>query len=254
MEIRLERLLKQLKREFIKVNFLQASLDSIAIFLGSNLVIFLVDLKLIDSTPNIQALAAAAGAFFIGDLVYRSRKYRLEIFEEKNPELKEALRTARDNKHKNDIASQALFDDVLERANNVKSESIIPSKRIAQKIGVVGVLSFITVLSGLGDVQIIESADETSVLPSIEEVTQTEDDNETEISDKRAEQIYGEKDDIDVSSTFLNFSIEGEGQSEGQVNLSQPEQEDFTFTTPERQLTEDLDIAREYGIWVRSRE
>ena len=43
--MRVEKLFKRLKREFLKVNFLQACLDSLLFFLSANLVLFLFSLR-----------------------------------------------------------------------------------------------------------------------------------------------------------------------------------------------------------------
>ncbi|MFB6115441.1 MAG: hypothetical protein ABEK04_04040, partial [Candidatus Nanohalobium sp.] len=118
----------------VKVNVIQASLDAIGLFLVLNLVTFLFSIQLVSGLGNPPILLGVSVVFFLGDLIYRVRNYRLEIYEEQNPELKEVLRTARDNLDKSDIASQALFDDLMERARSVTSESIIPSKFIIQRV------------------------------------------------------------------------------------------------------------------------
>jgi len=195
--MRVEKLLKRLKREFIKVNLLQASLDSLIFFLTANLFLFLLDITLTPSLSNETVLAFLTFFFLTADLVYRTKNYNLEIYEQKNPELEEILRTARDNLDEQNIVSQALFDELLDRARTVTSESIIPSKRIIQKILVVGTMSFLTVLSGITSFQIQEDGGE--ILPSFDEVENVLKGEEDEGFQLRNDsEIYGEEEDIDT--------------------------------------------------------
>ncbi|MFB6147760.1 MAG: hypothetical protein ABEJ66_02640, partial [Candidatus Nanohaloarchaea archaeon] len=122
--MRVEKLLKRLKREFVKVNFMQATLDSLLFFLSLNLVLFLFSVRIISTFTNAEVLGFLSLLFLVVDMFYRTEHYRLEIYEQKNPQLEEVLRTARDNLDRQNIVSQALFDDLLDRARKVTSESI----------------------------------------------------------------------------------------------------------------------------------
>nr|EGQ40098.1 MAG: hypothetical protein J07AB56_08260 [Candidatus Nanosalinarum sp. J07AB56] len=86
--MRVERLLRRLKLEFVKVNLLQAALDSILVFLGANLATFFVGLNVMRGVSNAVALAGMSSVFLVADLGFRASRYRLELFEERNPELK----------------------------------------------------------------------------------------------------------------------------------------------------------------------
>lgn len=250
--MRVEKLLGRLKKEFIKVNLLQASLDSLMFFLLGNLVLFLFSLRITESFSNTASLAFISFLFFTGDLYYRAKKYRLEIFEEKNPELREALRTARDNLDQRNIVSQALFDEVMERSRSVTSESIIPNRVIIQKMIVVGLLSFITVLSGLADFQIDQ--DGGNILPgtdSISDITGEDDDDEL----KNATEIYGEEQDIAVSDKLVTFNISGSGESESsEMEEAQAEPEDVVLDVSGPSLSEDVELAKKYSIAIKEFE
>ena len=161
--MRVEKLFKRLKREFLKVNFLQACLDSLLFFLTTNLVLFLFSVRFTSAGRNFQYLLPITAIIFIADFYYRSRNYNIEIYEEKNPELRERLRTARDNIGSNNIVSQALFDEILDLSRSVSSESIIPSKKIIQKMIAIGIISFLTVMSGIFNFQVLDEGRE--ILP-----------------------------------------------------------------------------------------
>lgn len=252
--MRVEKLLKRLKREFIKVNFLQASLDSILFFLTANLFLFLFSLQLIEDFSNLKALAVSTILFFLIDLGYRSKSYRLEIYEEKNPELQEVLRTARDNLDSNNIVSQALFDDLLDRSRSVTSESIIPSKKIIQKVIAVGLLSFITVISGIADLNVTSNGGE--VLPgtdSIKEFVGVGDDDEFYL--RNDTEIYGERKDIRDPEGLVEFDITGEGDNEeSEISDRGIDPEDIVLDVSSPGVSEDLELAKQYSLAVKEME
>lgn len=248
--MRVERLLTRLKREFVKVNILQASLDSILFFLAANFPLSLLDIQLTPSLSNPRFLAILTGMFFLGDLYYRMKNYRLEIYEEKNPELEEVLRTARDNLDQQNIVSQALFDDLLDRARTVTSESIIPSKKIIQKILVVGFLSFLTVLTGITGFQIQEDGGD--LLPSFKSVSDAitgKDDDGFEL--KNSSEIFGDEQEIDPADMQIDFNITGSGESvPGEMEGASRRGElvlDNTLTG----LEEDLELAKQYSLAIK---
>ncbi len=248
--MRVEKLLKRLRREFIKVNMIQAILDSLLFFLSANLVLFLFSISLTASFENIEVLAAMTVVFLMGDLVYRTRKYRLEIYEEKNPELEEILRTARDNLDRQNIVSQALFDDLLDRARTVTSESIIPSKRIIQKILMVGLLSFLTVFSGITSFQLQEDGGE--ILPEVDrirELVQGKKDDGFQLHN--SSQIYGDSEDIDASEMDIQFNITGEGEAGESSGQETRSIEELALDISSSTMDEDLELAKEYSIAIK---
>ncbi|AOV95285.1 hypothetical protein AQV86_05200 [Nanohaloarchaea archaeon SG9] len=253
--MRVEKLLKRLKREFIKVNIIQASLDSIGLFLGLNLFTFLFSIELVSGVDNPQILLAFSVLFFIGDLIYRVKNYRLEIYEQENPKLKEVLRTARDNLDKSDIASQALFDDLMDRARSVTSDSIIPSKVIIQKILVVGGLSFMTALSGIADFQIQQNP--TEVLSDVDNLipgdNSVEEDGVDEVEFNDTSRILGEAENIDFNSE-INISIQGEGNESEAGFEAYSGEEEMTFEAADPNRPDNLELARDYSLAIRDFE
>jgi hypothetical protein len=252
--MRVEKLLKQLRREFIKVKILQSLLDGLIFFLGVNMILFLLNLKVFSNVPNIYAVTAVTFLFTISNLVYRSKKYRLELYEEENPELQEILRTARDNIDKQNIVSQALFDELLDKARRVTSESIIPTKTIIQKILIVGFLSFLTVMSGLADFQLLQNP--TDLLPTPDQLRDavTGGGNETGFELQNASGIYGDESDIDASDLEIDFNVTGTGQAENAQfdPTAAPPEEDLVLDSTGESFTADLDLAKEYSVAVKN--
>jgi len=265
--MRIEKLLKQLKREFIKVNVLQALLDGLLFFLIANMVLFVLKIQIVSGSRattvslfNFAQISLQMALLFgisivisAIDLYYRSKQYRLEIFEEENPELREILRTARDNLDNQNIVSQALFEETLEKARKVTSESIIPAKEIIYKTLAVGFLSFLTVMSGLADFQV--GGEGTDILNNpqdqIDDLIDNERDNETDI--KNATDISGNADEIDTSNLDIEFSVEGEGEADpGEFDPTQgPPEEDLVLDASSDTNTEDLEIAKQYSLAIR---
>ncbi len=237
--MRVEELLKQLRREFLKVNIIQASLDSILFFLSTNIVLFFFSIEITSRFSNYTVLGVLTFLFLGADLVWRYRNYRLEIYEEENPELREVLRTARDNLDKQNIVSQALFDDVMERARKVTSDSIIPSKKIIQKILAVGALSFLTVLSGITDAQIGQTSQIITRSDSGVETTNT-----TFVNSSK---VLGDAKNITANST-INFSIEGDSSAEDPEIRAPGSGETASIDSQPEQLEEDLELAKQYSL------
>jgi hypothetical protein len=251
--MRVEKLFTRLKREFLKINFLQACLDSILFFLTANLILFLFSLRFTGAVRNLEVLGIVTAIIFIGDFYYRSQKYNIEIYEQKNPELRERLRTARDNIESNNIVSQALFDEILDISRSVSSESIIPSKRIVQKMLAIGIISFLTVLSGIFNFQILDQGGE--ILPDdsdiIDQITQGEDDPFEIQNDS---DIYGQEQSVEVDG-LINYSIEGSGTAEATETGSRDREiENIALGETYSGMERNLQLAKEYSLAIKDFE
>lgn len=248
--MRVEQLLKQLKREFIKINLLQSLLDGLVFFLTTNLVLFFFNVNIFQTIPNSYMIAALSLLFTVSDLYWRTQQYDLELYEEKNPELKEILRTARDNIDKNNIVSQALFDDLLNRARRITSESIIPAKQIIYKTLAVGILAFLTVMSGLADFQLGNQG--TDLLKSPEDlqnlVTKNKDDG---FELKNASEVFGDGNEIDPSDMQINFSVEGEGDADQSDYDSRGDEPERITLDSTKSFSEDLELAKRYSLAIK---
>ena len=249
--MKVEKLLKRLKIEFIKVNLIQASLDSILFFLVSNLFLFLFSIQLTNSFENYVILGGLTFFFFLGDLFYRIRTYHLEIYEEKNPELREVLRTARDNIDKSNTVSQALFDELIERARSITSESIIPSREIIQKIVLIGFLCFLTVGSGLINFQILDT--NSNIVPELGSNNQNDSSSNKENNSDvlNSSDVMGEPEEIDVESRDLNFDIRGTGESESSDYSFEASSDGLAFESLDEQNDEDMKLAKEYSLAIK---
>ncbi|MFB6217053.1 MAG: hypothetical protein ABEJ03_01585 [Candidatus Nanohaloarchaea archaeon] len=248
--MRVERLLIQLKREFIKVNVLQAMLDTLIFFLATNLVLFVTNVQIFSSVKNIYAITGFALVFGTLDLYYRTKQYHLEMYEEENPELKEILRTARDNLDERNIVSQALFDDLLDRARRVTSESIVPAKQIIYKTLAVGALSFLTVMSGLADFQVGGNTDLFQTPDDIQDIVGEGEENKS-FELKNNSDIYGEESEIDPSDMEVDFSVEGEGSAEATNATDSGGESERLRLDATKSYEKDLELAKRYSLAIK---
>ena len=250
--MRVEKLFKRLKREFLKINLLQACLDSILFFLTANLFLFLFSLRFTSAGRNFAYLIPLTVIIFLGDFYYRSKNYNIEIYEEKNPELRERLRTARDNIDSNNIVSQALFDEILNLSRSVSSESIIPSKKIIQKMIAIGIISFLTVMSGIFNFQLLEGGHE--IIPETGDIVdQIRDEDEFQLQNDS--DIYGEDGDIDVSDNLIEYNITGSGESEpGEVSSTDRDPGTVSLGDTYPGMDGNLKLAKEYSLAIREME
>lgn len=247
--MRIEDLLKQLKREFVKVNIIQASLDTLLFFLLSNLGLFFVSIQIFGNISNIQVLTVFSFLIFALDLYWRTQNYRLEIYEEKNPELREVLRTARDNLDQRNVASQALFDEVMDRARSVTSESIIPSKVIIQKILAVGILSFLTVISGVTDLNLQDDTRE--IFSRLGDTSSAGNGNFTLGNSSR---IKIKDLNTSYNTANISFNIKGEGNSSEPKIRPYSSKENIQYEASTEGLGEDAELARKYSTEIKKFE
>jgi len=220
------------------------------VFLIGNLAVYTLDLEITGPYSNFHVLAGFTSVFFLFDLIYRVRKYNVELYEEKNPELNEILRTARDNIDNKNIASQALFDELVETAREVTSESIIPSQEIIKKVLVIGALCFLTIFSGLLNIH-IEGPDQ-ALFPELG--GDNEGNQEQEIDVRNGSQILGEPTDIDIQERDLQFEIQGTGEASEQEFSFNTEDEEFTVDSTMSGLDEDRELAKRYSDSLRELE
>ncbi len=201
--MRIEQLIKTLKREFYKVNFLQSTLDSVILFLILNTLQIFVQLPLPTALADYKVIAAFSGIFLLLNFFYRSRNYNIEIYENENPELNELLRTAKDNVDKNNTASRALFNEIKEISRNVSSESIIPNNQILGKTLLIGVLSIGVVMTGTIDTELNSETLETLWDEPDEETTENTSEFDYELLD--GEEILGDHNELNPEDMDINY-------------------------------------------------
>jgi hypothetical protein len=129
------KLFSELYYEVFKVAFLHSIFDSLIVLLAGLMLGFVLNV-------NYLVMIGIAILFFIVDLIVRMRSVKLKYIEEKNPQVNEILRTARDNYDKDNYMVRAMFDDLVERMRSVSPGSIVRMPELILKSAVICVLLF----------------------------------------------------------------------------------------------------------------
>lgn len=129
-------LLDEVRFEMLKVILLNAFLDGTILFLG-----LLLLLSVFGIGPLLPLLFALL--FFAFQVWRYWQNIDLEYIEERNPSLREALRTAADNQEAESLMAHALFAEVIERMRKVSSGTFLNFKRLITKIATMFALSLI---------------------------------------------------------------------------------------------------------------
>ena len=154
--------LAEIRREQYKVAVVHASLEAAVVALGVNLLAGVASLSALDATvlasvaessgvpaPDVGTLLAllAGVAAFAAGVGLRVRRPAAESFEAANPEVAEALRTARDSVRdgRANPVALALYDDVLDRLGETSSVGLLDTTRLAATVLLAFALSLASV-------------------------------------------------------------------------------------------------------------
>ncbi|MFC6988476.1 hypothetical protein ACFQJD_06685 [Haloplanus sp. GCM10025708] len=177
---RMRRAIRQIRREGYKIAVVYAVVDAAVATLLSNLLLQILDVPVVPerlplpdvvvtalervgvalSDPTVAA-ASVVGVVvgllvFAAEAVIRARRPLVEQFEAANPDVREALRTARDAVEdglKNRIA-RSLYEDVLDELRHASSVGLLDVRRVAVTLALVIALSFVNIQVAVVDVSI----------------------------------------------------------------------------------------------------
>lgn len=275
---------KEIRKEGAKAAFLHAAIETTLFFVA---VFFLISALApawipaeIGPVSGEIVVAAVAGAvFFLGDaaLVYRSRT--LEYFEEANPQVNEALRTARDaaKAGEENPMAEALYDDVLDELQTTSSEGFVSVPRIAGSVAIVALAGFLLLavsfggygtgfgfggedgaLSGFGDSEGVGEGGGGG--GEGEESEDIVDDDEGDLDEVLGEQQDLERGGEDIGIEIGSGGAGGEGDGGTTTGPSRQEYDaDVEVDTgraeysPEEEI-DDAELVKEYNLRVRGEE
>lgn len=165
--------IKEVRREGYKVAILYGLVDAVVVLLAANLVVQTVDVATLDQTlyrPPAASTWAVAGdlttgrliviglgaATFIGEVWWRVRQPLVERFEAANPEVHEALRTARDAlaRDTDTPMARALYQEVIERLGATSSLGLVSVGRLAVTMVVIVALSLAAIQVSVAAIQV----------------------------------------------------------------------------------------------------
>ena len=129
---------REVSYELTKILLLNVFFETAIIFLASHLIFSIFTMPLWYSI-------IVAIIFFVTRFWHGMREFNLKKIEEKNPELKEMLRTASDNQDDDNLMVHALFHDVLKKMRKVSSGTFLDMSKLVRRIGTIFVLSLVLV-------------------------------------------------------------------------------------------------------------
>lgn len=128
----------EVQYELVKIILLNVFLRTVILFLIADLI------ALIFNMPIWYVIILAA-VYFIIMLIVEMRRISIKHVEQTNPQLREILRTAKDNLGEDSLMAHALFHEVLEKMRRVSSGTFLDFKGLMIKICAIFVLSIVLV-------------------------------------------------------------------------------------------------------------
>lgn len=281
-EARMRRAIAAIRREGYKVAVIYAVVDAALAALVVNLLVGVFDPDWLPTTlplprvllealvphtgtlppvPTSIVVGLAAGVVvFAVELVGRTRRPIVEQFEDANPEVREALRTARDavRSGKESRMAVALYEDVLARLRRSSSFGLVNLKRVLVTVLLVSAVSVASIQVAVVDLEVGASGtdrpgtdadggtseyqglqDASGVLGEPEDVTAGEETLDTTI----ATQGGGDDGDTGTATAYDSSGFSGGTEVEAQ---------EAGFA--EREQLEDAELIREYNLRIRSED
>jgi hypothetical protein len=281
-ERRMRRALGEIRREGYKVAVVYAIVDAALAVLVANLLVQVVDPEALPTTvpwPTAVAdalagvlgappgplqtsvlVGVAAGAVVFGaEFLLRTRRPIVEQFEGANPEVREALRTARDavEAGRDSRMVLALYEDVLDRLGRTSSVGLVNLKRVFVTVLVVSAVSLASIQVAVVDLQVSDFEGDDPV------------DDSDPGSDyeglQDASGVLGDPENVSAGEETLNTTLSTQGggddgsgsspaayESGGFAGSGEVEGQEAGFAESEQ--LEDAELIREYNLRIRQED
>ncbi len=146
----IKRLFRELHYEVFKISFLHAVADSVIFFMVALNGTTLLNLK-------YYFALGASFVFLFADITYRMKKTTFRQIEEKNPQIRDILRTARDCEDETDFMVLAMFEELIQKMKSVSAGSLIDPRNLLVKTVVLCMLSFSIILLASNNIHVPKS-------------------------------------------------------------------------------------------------
>jgi hypothetical protein len=134
----IKNMFNEVQYELVKIILLNVFLSTVILFLIADLI------ALVFNMP-IWYVMVTAFLYFIIMMIVEIRRISIHHVEQKNPDLREILRTARDNQNEDSLMAHALFYEVLEKMKRVSSGTFLDFRKLMFKLCTVFVLAIVLV-------------------------------------------------------------------------------------------------------------
>lgn len=280
---RVREAIEEVRREGYKLAVVYAVIDAAAVALVVNLLLTVVTLDAIPAEVSVPGALVGlaervAGRGFgvvrvatstvvgvglgllvgVGEFTLRARRPAVELFERANPEVREALRTARDAVEDGAESAMAvrLYRDVLDRLRATSSVGLLDERRLAVPMVLLLLASVLTVQVAVVDLQLggggVTGGGDGGV-----------DDEFGGLQD--GSEVLGDPEDVSAGDTEQNVSVGSSGSGSNEGGDSPASYDDGGFAgdqsvesqqagfAPDEQI-EDADLIREYNLAIREED
>ncbi|MBR9700664.1 hypothetical protein GOV11_02260 [Candidatus Woesearchaeota archaeon] len=134
----IQSMFNEVQYELVKIILLNVFLTTVILFLALDLVALIFNMPL-------WYVIVISFIYFTILMASEVRKISIKNVEDKNPELREILRTAKDNQNEETLMAHALFYDVMQKMRRVSSGTFLDFKKLMTKISIIFVLSVVLV-------------------------------------------------------------------------------------------------------------
>jgi len=273
---RMERGIRAVRREGQKAALVEATVEAVAVLLLVDLVVAVTPVEQLPSslpvpgaptpalatvdTGAVLALVAGLLAFGLG-LWYRLRRPAVERFAAVNPEVSEALRTARDaveSEMEGQMAAR-LYEDTVRRLGEASSLGLLHVRRIGVVLLVIAVVAPASIGATAADFEVTLGGDDEAAAPGSAVTDEYE-------GLQDPDSVLGDAEDVDAGDEAVNASVASEGGG-GNESRSAPAAYDSGFGGTadaetesqqagfaEQERLEDAELIREYNLRIRQED
>jgi hypothetical protein len=277
---RVREAIEEVRREGYKLAAVYAVIDAAAVALVVNLLLTVVALDAIPAEVSVPAVLVGlaervAGRGFgpvrlatstvigaglgllvgLGEFVVRARRPAVELFERANPEVREALRTARDAVEDGAESAMAvrLYRDVLDRLKQTSSVGLLDGRRLAVPMVLLLLASLVTVQVAVVDLRLGGGGVGGGGGGGA-------DDEFGGLQD--GSEVLGDPENVSAGDTQQNVSVGSSGSGSNEGGDSPASYDDGGFAgdravesqqagfAPDEEI-EDADLIREYNLAIR---
>lgn len=143
----IKKLFRELYYEVFKIVLIHSIADALIVFL------ILLNITALFRVRFYYALVISLVMLLI-DIILRMRHVKLKKIEQKNPQINEILRTARDNYNGEDFMVRAMFEELIAKMKSVSAGSIAESKVLFFKLVAVCILSFAVIIISASNIHV----------------------------------------------------------------------------------------------------
>ena len=244
----------------MKAAALHAVVDAMLVLLAVNLALTVAGVDIPGPAYTRQALAVGAGLVVgVAEFALRFRTPPVDQFETANPEVSEALRTARDAALDGAETRMArrLYDDVLDALGRASSADLVSTGRVLVSVLVVFGLALATVQASVAGLDLTDSSG-----PAGPATGEGDDRNDDYDGLYDGDAILGEETDAQAGDDDLDAVVggspggEGEGSDEAEGYDSGGFSSDGAYDAQQAGFSrsddvENADIIREYNLRIR---